>query len=288
MFSSDPLPLTWMERVNVDVSLETDRVIGNLGDFLDFKVGLKLWDGTLDIKPFSFSQSDGKFDATLKLRPSGESFAVDIALDFDNARLGQMAFAGQDPKTLPHFRGNVTFQSVGSSLHEVMSAANGHVSIYQGPGIVKAASAGSSILFGDITTQLLDFINPLAKKQTHSNIECGIYDVAIVHGVARTETLAMQSDRMTMMAKGRVEFDKEMLDFTVQAIPRKGFGISVGGVINSFIKIGGTLRKPQVMLDPASSTATAGVAVATAGLSLLAKSLWDRASAEKSICEKIK
>jgi hypothetical protein len=47
------------------------------------------------------------------------------------------------------------------------------------------------------------------------------------------------------------------------------------------------LKKPQVGIDPTSSATTTGVAVATAGLSLLAKGLWDRAAAEKSICKQL-
>jgi hypothetical protein len=74
------------------------------------------------------------------------------------------------------------------------------------------------------------------------------------------------------------------LDLTLRSKPRKGFGISLGGVINSFLKLGGTLQEPALNIDPASSLTTTGAAVATGGLSLLARGLWDRLSAEADLC----
>jgi hypothetical protein len=44
---------------------------------------------------------------------------------------------------------------------------------------------------------------------------------------------------------------------------------------------------PKLEIDTASSVTTAGAAVATGGLSLLARGLWDRVSAQKDICREI-
>jgi hypothetical protein len=45
------------------------------------------------------------------------------------------------------------------------------------------------------------------------------------------------------------------------------------------------LRSPSIAIDAMSSVTTTGAAVATGGLSLLARGLWDRLSAEADICE---
>ena len=45
------------------------------------------------------------------------------------------------------------------------------------------------------------------------------------------------------------------------------------------------MRSPSIAIDAMSSVTTTGVAVATGGLSLLARGLWDRVSAEASVCE---
>ena len=87
------------------------------------------------------------------------------------------------------------------------------------------------------------------------------------------------------MSSGEVELETEQLDVAMQVRPREGLGISVGAVANSFFKLGGTLKNPSIDIDAASGITTTGAAVATGGLSLLAKGLWDRVSSEASLCE---
>jgi hypothetical protein len=53
------------------------------------------------------------------------------------------------------------------------------------------------------------------------------------------------------------------------------------------MKLGGTLQNPKLQIDAASSVTTTGAAVATAGLSLLARGLWDRVTAESDMCKEI-
>ncbi len=283
-FSDDPLQLDWLQKGNIDVTFKTGRLISRFGDFLDFNIGLRIWDGALDIQPFTFHESEGKFNASLQLQPTATSHSITFATNVENVRIGLMASEHQDPATLPPFKGRINFSGTGNSLHEIMASSNGHVSVYQGAGQVKSA-AGGSRFFGDIIMQTLNIINPTYKRSPHTNVECGIFEIDIKNGVATAETLAIQTVKMTVLSKGNIAFDTEKLNFRIQTTPREGFGISIGGVINSFIKLGGTLKVPKIGIDPESSTVTTGIAVATAGLSLLAKGMWDRAAAEKSICD---
>jgi hypothetical protein len=89
---------------------------------------------------------------------------------------------------------------------------------------------------------------------------------------------------MTVLVFGDLDFNNEKLDLAIRAKPREGLGISIGGVVNSFLKLGGTLSKPKLQVDPKGTVVTGGVAVATGGLSLLAKGLFDRLSAQADIC----
>ncbi len=60
--------------------------------------------------------------------------------------------------------------------------------------------------------------------------------------------------------------------------------MSASAVTNSYIKLGGTLSKPALGVKPLEAVVTTGVAVATAGLSILAKGLADRMTAEIDVC----
>jgi len=67
-------------------------------------------------------------------------------------------------------------------------------------------------------------------------------------------------------------------------VPRKGLGISAASVVNPFFRIGGTLMNPSLQLDVTRGAISGGALVATAGLSVLFKSLSDRLLTSKDPC----
>ncbi len=164
-----------------------------------------------------------------------------------------------------------------------MTSSNGKLSFTQGAGRVK--DLVSSRPFGDLMLQVIRTLNPLRTAEEYTTLECGIYVVDVEDGVATIENLAIQTDKITFVTKGSVNFGTEQLSLSVQAKPREGLGISIGGVANSFLKLGGTLQSPRLQIDPTASVAATGAAVATGGLSLIAKGLWDRVTAESDICK---
>ena len=126
----------------------------------------------------------------------------------------------------------------------------------------------------------------MRRDKDYQTIECGIYEVSIAQGLATIETFVLQTGAMTVVATGTIDLDTEELDIGFRAKPRQGLGISLGTVANSLLGVGGTLKDPSIGLDAKSSVTTTGAAVATGGLSLLARGLWDRLSAEADICKR--
>jgi hypothetical protein len=163
-----------------------------------------------------------------------------------------------------------------------MASSNGVLSLRQGSGRIK--EIGADRIFGDIVLKIIRALNPMSEKQEYREFDCGIYDVDITDGIATMENVAIQTDTTTVIVVGDLDFNTEKLDLAIRAKPREGLGISVGGAVNSFLKLGGTLRSPKLQIDPKGTVVAGGVAVATGGFSLLAKGLFDRLSAEADIC----
>ena len=90
---------------------------------------------------------------------------------------------------------------------------------------------------------------------------------------------------MTMLGKGKIDLNTEKLDFEWVTKPRKGIGLSATMITNPYIKLGGTLSNPSVQLKGVEAVASTGVAVATLGLSLVARGMFDRVTAEKKVCK---
>ena len=67
-------------------------------------------------------------------------------------------------------------------------------------------------------------------------------------------------------------------------LARSGIGISVADFINPFVGVGGTLNNPKLALDPTSSALEGGIAYATGGMSIVAKSLFRRWFGAKDPC----
>ncbi len=61
--------------------------------------------------------------------------------------------------------------------------------------------------------------------------------------------------------------------------------IVLTGLLAAILKVGGTLQRPQMKIDSTASITTGGAAVATGGLSLVAKGLWNRIKAQSDICK---
>jgi len=117
-------------------------------------------------------------------------------------------------------------------------------------------------------------------------MQCGVALLSFEDGLATLEPMAFQSDKMTMLGKGRINLETEKLSLEWITKPRKGIGISASMITNPYIKLGGTLSEPAVELKPLEAVTSTGVAVATFGVSLVAKGMYDRVTAEKKVCKK--
>jgi hypothetical protein len=142
-------------------------------------------------------------------------------------------------------------------------------------------------LFGDFLTQTLATINPFVKQDPNTDVVCGVYFVDVKDGVIAIDPGAvLQTDKLNIFATGVVDLNTEKLNVRFDTAARKGIGVSAGSFVNPFVQIGGTMSSPRLTLDPKGAVVEGGVAVATVGLSIVAKGLWGRWFATKDPCGK--
>lgn len=283
LLPNDPLPLDFLEAVNVDLDLNAGRLILSELDVRDFNVGVTISNGALNIDPISFVESQGAISGHVRLDPADDKYTLDTEINVENIHFGLLAAPGEDRKQLPAVNGVVDIRGSGNTVHDIMATSDGKISFRQGPG--RTSGAVTSRFFGDFITELLQTLNPMKAKEQYTNLECAFYEMTIVDGLATIEQLAIQTEKVMMAASGSVNFRDEKLKLSISAKPRKGFGISVGGIANSFFNVRGTLKQPALGINTSGTVTTTGAAIATGGLSLVAKGLWDRASSQESICK---
>mgnify|MGYP001827316841 CR=1 FL=1 len=281
VFSDRPFDGHQFNAADIDVDVQFARVKTNTLDVSDFRLGFKLDDGELRIDPVRMTERGGSLVGKMSLVPVDDNYAFDSWLEANQLHLGLPST--EDVATLPPVNGRIELQGIGNSLHGIMSAADGNVSLRQGAGEVEEFVA--AVLFKDVVLEVLRKINPLRRKAGSKRLDCGIYDISVADGVATFDKVAMQTNQLLIVATGDIDLETERLNINFRAKPRQGLGFSLGTLANSFLGVRGTLQSPAITLDPAGSVTATGAAMATGGLSLLARGLWDRLSAEKSICE---
>ena len=89
---------------------------------------------------------------------------------------------------------------------------------------------------------------------------------------------------MTVVGNGKLDLGTENIDLVWTIKPRSGVGISGGSIANPYIRLGGTLASPRLEVKPLSAVASTGAAVATLGLTILSRGIYNRITAEKKVC----
>jgi len=247
-------------------------------------IGARLADGRLEVHRFAMvGQREGRGSGTLVLEPVGDNYRLDLVLDLDALRLDLPDEDTVDPASEPPINLAVRLEMLGSSPHTFAGSANGSVQVVIGKGVMD--NQVLDLVTADVLFTLLNAFNPFAKMDETTEFQCGVFAVDIEHGLAMLEPMALQSDKMTMLGKGKIDLNTEKLDLQWVTKPRKGIGLSASMITNPYIKLGGTLSNPSMQLKGMEAVASTGVAVATLGLSLVAKGMLDRITAEKKVCK---
>jgi len=249
----------------------------------DIEVGFLLAPHRLELDPLTWrGERGGAMGGYAVLDDSGAEPVLDVEMSGKDLRLGLTAGPDQDPATIPSLELLLSLHGTGVTRREMASNLDGKVRAFGGPGLV--ASAGVDLLFSDFLSELFETLNPMAESSAYTSLECLVWGADIVAGRVTVDPMITHLEQFTILSKGSVNLQTEKLNLSFNTKPRKGLGITPGTVINTLIKVGGTLKKPAIEIDPAGAIVGGTAAVATAGLSIIAKSFSDRFLSSKDPC----
>jgi hypothetical protein len=269
--------------LDMDLDIRADQV--DLGNALvkDVHFGILLTDHQLRFNPFELSDAQGsrvtgqfELDATVAVP------TMNLKLSGANLRIGTAAAAGQDLSTYPPAEVFASVQGSGHTWHELASSVNGKVRFYQGSGLIATAAFDS--FYSDFFTRLFKGLDLSNKNSAYTKYDCGVFAADIISGQVKADPVVIQTEHVTVLSTGTIDLKTEKIDFNFQTRPRTGLGINAGTVLNQFIKVGGTLKHPETEFNPAGAVIGSGAAVATVGLSYVAKSFFDRFLSSKDPC----
>jgi len=283
VISDEPFDFSALQQVDAELQWAVEELVMPANSFKSFQLTLQLEDGHLHVDPISaVGTHGGVLSGSFALEPMASDYRLQSDLRLDNARL-QTSESVADPSEWPELDISVKLDAVGASPHAIAAASNGRIELIIGEGVMDNSLV--DLVVADVLLEVLSLLNPFAKEEAVTRLQCGVVVVNVEDGVAVFAPMAVQTDKMTMLGSGKVDLETEELDLEWVTKPRKGIGLSASAITNPYIKLGGTLADPSIEMKPLEAVTSTGIAVATGGLSILGKGLFDRITAEKKVCE---
>jgi hypothetical protein len=156
---------------------------------------------------------------------------------------------------------DVSLKGQGKSIAALMAGLNGNTRI-----VVSNSRINNkyiNLLGGDLTSGVYRLVNPLKEKTDYTKINCFVSIFDIKDGLADSTALVLSTESMNVVGEGRIDLKTEGLDFSLKPVPKEGVaGVSLNlGELAKPFKLGGTLAKPSLGIDPTQTAIAIGKAV---------------------------
>ncbi len=250
--------------------------------FRDLNIQATLRQNRFALNPLEVSANDGQIKLQAELTAQGNRVLAHFSGTGKNLRIQLVPFGVGRPNASA-YAADVDLRGSGATLRELAATLNGKIRFLGSGG--RIASSGFLGRSNDFLKQLLSTINPIAVKQPTTEIVCTALLLRASDGVLTTDpALVMRTAELDVISTGSLDLKSEKLDLNFKTAARKGVGIGVAQLVNPYIKVTGTLGNPGITLDSKGALVNGGAAFATAGLSILAVTAWDRVFHERDPC----
>ncbi len=267
VFPDTPLPLEMLKQVDAEIELKAKQLLLTALFLSDFTARMVLENGHLSVNPLKLVTGGGTLDGHFDLHLQGKGAQVATALRIDQYELGSML---EKMGISDSLHGNVDMkldiEGRGNSIAELMSGLNGKTMVVMGEGRINQNAV--KLLGSDLSSGLLQLLNPLKKEEKYTKINCFAGGFDIKNGLAQSSALVLDTPQVRVFGNGKIDFKTEEIDLLFNPIPQKGVGITglaklslSLGELTKPLKFRGTLSKPSLSIDPTGSIITLGKAV---------------------------
>jgi len=276
------IPFDRMRNLNARIKIDIGRLQRGALIVTNLKKDLELHDGELTLHDFEAQPHAGWLQARGSLGPADGSGKARFA-----ATARGVAFGLSELDTNFDGRGDIeiNLESTGTNLRSLAANLDGII-FMNSTNIIIPENKFLKRLYGDMLNEIVSTINPFSKSSTIHRLDCVVLPLEITDGALITNPFALVLNASArMVIKSSINLQSEKLSLQFETTPRKGITISAGEILNPYVKVVGTLAKPTLAVDEQGVLISGGAAVATGGLSILAKAAWRRLSRDKNACQ---
>jgi uncharacterized protein involved in outer membrane biogenesis len=267
VFSGTPLPLKVLTQVDAEIELNAKHLLLPLLFLSDTTAHMVLEDGRLTVTPLKLVMGGGTLDGRFDLNVQGKAAEVATALKIDRYEVGSMLKKlGINDSLQGNMDMELNLKSRGNSIAEFMSGLNGKTMMVMGGGSVDLKAI--ELLGTDLSSGLLQLLNPLKKEENYTQINCFAGGFDFKNGLAQSSALVLDTPQVSVLGYGKIDLKTEEIDLSLKPSPKKGVGINglakfsmSFGELTKTLKLKGTLSNPSLSMDPTGSIITLGKAI---------------------------
>jgi uncharacterized protein involved in outer membrane biogenesis len=257
----------------------------------DLACNMVLDAGHLVVERLKATIGGGTLDAKIDVNVQGEDAALQAELQINQLDLDRMLTKlGLEDVAEGELEIQADITSQGNSVAEILAGLNGKTSFIIGQGQIYNKYIH---LLGSIFSQTLPrLLNPFLEATQYTQTNCIVSGFTVKNGLARSTALMFDSEDITVLSRGKVNFNKEKLDFSIKPVPKEGVrkkrikrSISLSTLAKQF-RLSGTFANPAIEVDRrrASKTFGKGVGAALVGPAAVIAVLFTSKTGEKAPC----
>jgi len=287
LIPATPLPLDALASKDLQIKLDIGEIRYWQDSITDVVLNLEQRNGRLNISQLSYEAPLGSLNASLSINPTGADQAdVKIGLRTHDFVINMSGLPDEKLDTVPAFDADFQATGKGSDVREVAGTLNGSLYIASKGG--NAENVDLSLLETFLLDQLFSAIMPKSQENFSTDFSCISASLQISDGLVTTKpAIAFTSEKVAIVTKGTLDLKTEKMNFNFNSTPTNALQINPGEMFHPYILISGTLANPAVGVDPGKAALHGGAAIATMGISILAKGVLDRAGNAVPICEEM-
>ncbi len=244
VFSRTPFSLDWLNKVNLDLTIDIESFGAKTAQLRSAHIGLVMDGNGLTLDPVRLVYPKGTLDLKIKVdtRDTARLSVKAHGQDLDPWQALNIQQSSTDLKTAVNI--DIAIDSTGDSPHDLAGNAKGKISIIMRDG--KLRRSLTDLLFIDLVGWT--FRQVTAEKFV--DVSCGLADFSIHKGVVTTNAFFLETENIAIGGDGTIDLGKERIDYVL--LPRKKTAL-VGTA--DPITIRGALNDPTILTLPWKSAA---------------------------------
>jgi hypothetical protein len=269
-----PIDLGALDAIDAEVRLRIGRLSVAGVRVSQLSVPLQLDAGRLQGR-VSAMFAGGPMTVDFAVSAQRRDWQVGLAIDDADAGDTLLMLGVSDAENGGRLAARVSLTATGASVDEVLSSLEGHLAV--DAGAVSLRTGVADIATSDVFAAVTRAVR--GEDSGRINLECAVLRFQVRGGILRGDQgIGVQGRTMNVLGGGTISLPAERLNLVLRPWPREGLGLSASAVVGT-VGVTGPLADPEVGLTSEAAWrggASAGAALLTGGLSLIAQGLMER------------